>query len=95
MKDLDQRPRELAELEVAAALGRGSRSRCGLGVRIGRVLGFADGVVELLLQVGLTGEQISECELQLARPAALCPVAVQPAHQVRVLVRQVGDHVLQ
>ena len=52
---------------------------------------LSDGVVEHFLELGLAGEQIAERELQLAGPAALGSIAVQPALEKRILVRQVGE----
>jgi hypothetical protein len=63
VEDLDQNARQLADAEVAAALGRGARPWRRLGLGLDRVLGLADRVVEILLQLGLAGEQVAQREL--------------------------------
>ena len=94
VEDLDNDTRQLAEVEVPTPLGRGAWTR-RLGVRIHCVLDLADRVVELLLEPRLAREQVAQCELELARVAALRPVAVQPPLEQRVLVGQVGHGVLE
>jgi hypothetical protein len=59
------------------------------------VVGLGDGLVELLLQLLLRLEQVAERQLQLARLAALCLVAVDAAFEQLVFVRQVDDGLAQ
>jgi hypothetical protein len=50
---------------------------------------------ELPLQLLLSGEEVPQHQLRLARVTALGLVAVQPALEQRILMRQVGNGVLQ